>query len=206
MDLVIARPEGLYCPPGDFYIDPWRPVQRAVITHGHSDHARPGSAHYLAATSGAGVLRHRLGADIALDTLAYGETVVHHGVKLSLHPAGHVLGSAQVRLEVGGEVWVVSRATTKWRPTAPVRHLSRCHAGGCFAPAGNACVGGHQRRGCQTYCTAHGWLHQFGGAAWRTGSGRPWWVAPRLSFRPRGLPSLCRRATHPSLLGSDDGW
>ncbi len=108
MDLVTARPEGLYCPAGDFYIDPWRPVQRAVITHGHSDHARPGSAHYLAAVAGAGILRHRLGADIALDTLAYGETVLHHGVKLSLHPAGHVLGSAQVRLEFGGEVWVVS--------------------------------------------------------------------------------------------------
>ena len=108
MDLVTARPEGLYCPAGDFYIDPWRPVQRAVITHGHSDHARAGSAHYLASASGAGILRHRLGADITLDTLAYGETVSHHGVKLSLHPAGHVLGSAQVRLEFGGEVWVVS--------------------------------------------------------------------------------------------------
>lgn len=108
MDLVIARPEGLYCPPGDFYIDPWRPVSRAVITHGHGDHARWGNSHYLAAAAGAGILRSRLGADINLDTLDYGQRITHHGVKLSFHPAGHVLGSAQVRLEYGGEVWVAS--------------------------------------------------------------------------------------------------
>jgi putative mRNA 3-end processing factor len=107
MELVTARPEGLYCPPGDFYIDPWRPVDRAVITHGHGDHARNGHGHYLAAAPGAGILRSRLGG-ISLDTLDYGESINHHGVKLSLHPAGHVLGSAQVRLEYGGEVWVAS--------------------------------------------------------------------------------------------------
>lgn len=105
--LVVARPEGLYCPPGDFYIDPWRRVQRAVITHAHADHARTGSAHYLATRSGEAVLRQRLG-DITLQALDYGERIVHHGVTLSLHPAGHVLGSAQVRLEWGGQVWVVS--------------------------------------------------------------------------------------------------
>ncbi|MFJ4156031.1 ligase-associated DNA damage response exonuclease [Pseudomonas sp. NPDC089752] len=108
MDLVIARPEGLYCPPGDFYIDPWRPVARAVITHGHGDHARRGNAHYLTAAPGAGILRSRLGQDIDLQTLSYGERIHHHGVTLSLHPAGHVLGSAQVRLEYQGEVWVAS--------------------------------------------------------------------------------------------------
>jgi putative mRNA 3-end processing factor len=107
MELVTLRPEGLYCPPGDFYIDPWRPVERAVITHAHADHARPGHRHYLAARPGAGVLRSRLGA-IPLQCLDYGEAVIHHGVRLSLHPAGHVLGSAQVRLEFGGEVWVAS--------------------------------------------------------------------------------------------------
>ncbi|WP_082938293.1 ligase-associated DNA damage response exonuclease [Mitsuaria sp. 7] len=107
-DLVVARPEGLYCPPGDFYIDPWRPVDRAVITHGHSDHARVGHAHYLAQHDSAAILRRRLGDDITLQTLAYGEAIVHHGVRLSLHPAGHVLGSAQVRLEHGGRVWVAS--------------------------------------------------------------------------------------------------
>ena len=108
MDLVIARPEGLYCPAGDFYIDPWRPVERSVITHAHGDHARTGNQHYLAAAPGEGILRSRLGQDINLQTLAYGEPLVHHGVTISFHPAGHVLGSAQVRLEYQGEVWVAS--------------------------------------------------------------------------------------------------
>ncbi len=106
-DLVVQRPEGLYCPAGDFHIDPWRPVPRAVITHAHADHARPGHGHYLASASGEGVLRARLG-DISLQALAYGERVVHNGVAISLHPAGHVLGSAQVRLAHGGQVWVAS--------------------------------------------------------------------------------------------------
>ncbi|HWI09904.1 MAG TPA: DNA ligase-associated DEXH box helicase, partial [Burkholderiaceae bacterium] len=106
-DLVVLRPEGLYCPPGDFYIDPWRPVERAVITHAHADHARTGHAHYLAAAPGEGVLRARLGA-VDLQTLAYGAAVDHFGVRVSLHPAGHVLGSAQVRLEHRGQVWVAS--------------------------------------------------------------------------------------------------
>ena len=106
-DLVVQRPEGLYCPPGDFYIDPWRPVDRAVITHAHADHARYGHGHYLAAAPAEGVLRARLG-DIQLQTLPYGAAIEHHGVRVSLHPAGHVLGSAQVRLEHGGQVWVAS--------------------------------------------------------------------------------------------------
>ncbi|HKU85372.1 MAG TPA: ligase-associated DNA damage response exonuclease [Casimicrobiaceae bacterium] len=108
MNLVIARPEGLYCPPGDFYLDPWRPVDRAVITHGHADHARLGSRHYLAARPSEGILKKRLGADIDLDTLPYGERIDHRGVRLSFHPAGHVLGSSQVRLEYRGDVWVAS--------------------------------------------------------------------------------------------------
>ena len=106
-DLVVQRPEGLYCPPGDFYIDPWRPVARAVITHAHSDHARFGHGHYLANELSEGVLRTRLG-DINLQALAYRERILHNGVTLSLHPAGHVLGSAQVRLEHEGRVWVAS--------------------------------------------------------------------------------------------------
>jgi putative mRNA 3-end processing factor len=106
-DLVVQRPEGLYCPPGDFYIDPWRPVERAVITHAHADHARRGHAAYLAAAPAEGVLRARLG-DIQLQTLPYGQAIDHFGVRLSLHPAGHVLGSAQVRLEHRGHVWVAS--------------------------------------------------------------------------------------------------
>jgi putative mRNA 3-end processing factor len=106
-ELVVLRPEGLYCPPGGFYIDPWRPVERAVITHAHADHARRGHAAYLATAVSEGVLRARLGS-ITLQGLAYGETVVIDGVRLSLHPAGHVLGSAQVRLEHRGRVWVAS--------------------------------------------------------------------------------------------------
>ena len=107
-DLVVATPRGLYCPPGDFYIDPWRPVPRAVITHAHSDHARRGHGAYLAQAQGEGVLRARLGADIRLQAVAYGEVVSINGVRVSLHPAGHVLGSAQVRLEHAGRVWVAS--------------------------------------------------------------------------------------------------
>jgi putative mRNA 3-end processing factor len=106
-DIVVLRPEGLYCPAGDFHIDPWRPVERAVITHAHADHARAGHAHYLAAAPGATVLRARL-PGMRLETLAYGEARALGPVRVSLHPAGHVLGSAQVRLERAGRVWVVS--------------------------------------------------------------------------------------------------
>jgi len=106
-DLVVLRPQGLYCPPGDFYVDPWRPVERAVITHAHADHARPGHRRYLCSAEGAGLLRARLG-EIELQTLQWGEALHWQGVRLSLHPAGHVLGSAQVRIEHRGRVWVVS--------------------------------------------------------------------------------------------------
>jgi putative mRNA 3-end processing factor len=107
-DLIVLRSEGLYCPAGDFHIDPWRPVARAVLTHAHADHARVGHGAYLATAVSEGVLRARLGADIALQGLAYGETIDLNGVRISLHPAGHVLGSAQVRVEHGGRVWVAS--------------------------------------------------------------------------------------------------
>ena len=106
-DLIVLRPEGLYCPAGRFYIDPWRPVERAVITHAHADHARRGHGAYLATEVSEGVLRARLGP-ISLQGLAYGEAVQIDGARVSLHPAGHVLGSAQVRVEHGGQVWVAS--------------------------------------------------------------------------------------------------
>jgi putative mRNA 3-end processing factor len=106
--LIVSRPEGLYCPEGEFFIDPWQTVDRAVITHAHSDHARRGNGHYLAHRDNADLLRIRLGADISLQTLEYGEAIEHNGVRISLHPAGHVLGSAQVRLECRGRVWVAS--------------------------------------------------------------------------------------------------
>lgn len=100
--------KGLYCPAGDFYIDPWRPVERAVITHAHADHARPGSKRYLCAASGKGVLAHRMQKHAKIDTLAYGETTTLGNAKISLHPAGHLLGSAQVRVEVEGYTTVVT--------------------------------------------------------------------------------------------------
>ena len=106
-ELVVVRKEGLFCVPGQFYIDPWRPVERAVVTHAHGDHARAGHGHYLSAAPGVSVLRARLG-EIHIDGLEYGERIVHNGVAISLHPAGHVLGSAQVRMEYRGEVWVAS--------------------------------------------------------------------------------------------------
>lgn len=99
--------KGIYCPAGDFYIDPWRPVGRALITHGHSDHARYGHAAYLATHAALPVMRHRLGA-ITAQGVAYGTALDIGSARVSFHPAGHVPGSAQIRVEVGGEVWVVS--------------------------------------------------------------------------------------------------
>jgi putative mRNA 3-end processing factor len=98
---------GIYCPAGDFHIDPWRPVPRAVVTHGHSDHARPGMRSYLATPQALPVIRHRLGP-ITAEGIAYGTPRRIGGATVSFHPAGHVPGSAQIRVEVGGEVWVVS--------------------------------------------------------------------------------------------------
>ena len=131
-DLILRRPEGLYCPAGDFYIDPWRPVERAVITHAHADHARPGHARYLAQRDAEPLMRSRLGADIAFEGLAYGERLQMGPVTVSLHPAGHVLGSSQVRVEHGGEVWVVSgdyfvSGAGDHNPTCTPFEPVRCH-------------------------------------------------------------------------------
>ena len=107
--LIQPTGRGLYCAAGDFYIDPWQPVERAVITHAHGDHARPGSAAYLSARCGIPILQTRLGPEARIEGLDYGQARAMNGVKVSLHPAGHVLGSSQVRIEAGdGEVWVVS--------------------------------------------------------------------------------------------------
>jgi putative mRNA 3-end processing factor len=102
------KPEGLYCAAGDFFIDPWRPVERAVITHAHADHARPGMAHYLVSNAGLPLYRARLGNDASLQGLDYGESITLNDASISLHPAGHVLGSAQVRVETGDGLWVAS--------------------------------------------------------------------------------------------------
>lgn len=125
--LIEPTARGLYSAAGDFYVDPWEPVDRAVITHAHSDHARYGSARYLCAAPALGSLRVRLG-DSVIEPIAYGEPIDLNGVRVSLHPAGHVLGSAQVRVESKGEVWVVS-GDYKLDPDptcAPFEPL-RCH-------------------------------------------------------------------------------
>jgi putative mRNA 3-end processing factor len=106
--LLAPTAHGLYCAAGDFHVDPWLPVSRAVLTHGHADHARPGSRAYLAAPTALPVLRARLGARAPLEGLPWGEARQLGDVTVSLHPAGHLLGSAQVRLEHRGEIWVVS--------------------------------------------------------------------------------------------------
>ena len=107
-DLLRLTDAGLYCPAGDFHVDPWRRVSRAIITHAHADHARAGSERYLCAAAGKLVLRTRIGGGAPIDTLRPGESVSINGVRVSLHPAGHVLGSAQVRLEHRGVTWVVT--------------------------------------------------------------------------------------------------
>jgi putative mRNA 3-end processing factor len=106
--LIIRTARGLYCPAGDFYVDAWEGVPRNIVTHAHSDHARRGSQQYLTAKDGVDVLQHRLGADANIEGIKYGCELNHNGVHVSLHPAGHVLGSAQVRIEHRGEVWVIS--------------------------------------------------------------------------------------------------
>ncbi len=105
--LLSFTDEGIFCAAGNFHIDPWRPVARALVTHGHSDHARGGHAAYLATEAAAPVILHRLG-DIRLETIRYGERRRIGDVDVSFHPAGHVPGSAQIRVERAGEVWVVS--------------------------------------------------------------------------------------------------
>jgi putative mRNA 3-end processing factor len=107
-DLLQWTPAGLYCAAGDFHIDPARKVERAVITHAHSDHARTGSSAYLCAEPGRDLLAARVGASARIETLPYGRELRIGAVRLSLHPAGHILGSAQVRVAGADGVWVVT--------------------------------------------------------------------------------------------------
>lgn len=102
--------KGIYCAAGNFYIDPWKPVKLALITHGHSDHAKAGHSQYISTQETAPILQYRLGKanPISIATYNYDETFSINGVTLSFHPAGHILGSAQIRVEHQGEVWVVS--------------------------------------------------------------------------------------------------
>ncbi len=135
--MITLDDNGIYCPQADLYIDPWKPVRNAVITHAHADHARWGMARYLAQDQSREVLKHRLGSQIELDTLPYGKTVSINGVRLSLHPAGHIPGSAQVRLEYRGEVTVISGdykteadgLSTAFEPVACHTFVSECTFG-----------------------------------------------------------------------------
>lgn len=99
--------KGIYCEAADVYIDPWRPVKKAFVTHAHADHARPGSSQYVCVDASRDIIRHRLSTD-NVSSLPFGKEMSVRGVKFSFHPAGHIIGSAQIRVEYRGEVWVVS--------------------------------------------------------------------------------------------------
>ncbi len=127
-NLLEINENGIYCPRADVYIDPWKGVDRAIITHAHSDHARWGSRYYLAHQDSEAILRLRLGENIHLETTDYGALHEINGVRISFHPAGHITGSAQIRLEYKGEIWVVSgdyktEADATCTPFEPVQ----CH-------------------------------------------------------------------------------
>lgn len=107
MSLLSFTENGIYCAQADVYIDPWRPVKKALITHGHSDHARWGHRYYLCTESAMPVIRYRLG-NVNITTIAFGEEKHINGVSFQFLPAGHILGSAQIRVEYKGEIWVVS--------------------------------------------------------------------------------------------------
>ena len=119
---------GLWCEAGQFYIDPWCPVDRAVITHAHSDHAHWGCKSYLCSDEGKEVLRARMGPIPAIESVGWGGAVSFNNVKVSFHPAGHILGSAQIRVEHAGDVWVVS-GDYKLEPDRTCRAFEpvRCH-------------------------------------------------------------------------------
>jgi putative mRNA 3-end processing factor len=127
-DLIEQTESGLYCPEGDFFIDPWRPVERAVITHAHADHARPGCGRYLATPECARLIKARLGSEVKVLETPYRAPLTLNGIRLSLHPAGHILGSAQVRLERMGEVWGVTGDFKRHPdPTCAPFEPLRCH-------------------------------------------------------------------------------
>lgn len=136
--LLTLTEAGLYCPPADVYLDPWRPVTRALITHAHSDHARPGSSHYLAHHRSIPVLHQRLGtASEQVQGVEYGEVVTIRGVRFSFHPAGHVPGSAQILVQQNGERWVfsgdykieVDGVSAPYEPVACDTFISECTFG-----------------------------------------------------------------------------
>ena len=108
MKLVKFTKKGIYCIPGNFYLDPWFPVDYAIISHGHADHARWGNKHYLCHNDSKAILKHRIGKDISIESLAYNQPKKINGVNVSFFPAGHIIGSAQIRLEYKGYIVVFS--------------------------------------------------------------------------------------------------
>ncbi len=106
-NLLIYTKKGIYCEIADVYIDPWKKVSKAFITHGHSDHARPGSSQYICVNESKNIIKYRLKTQ-NVSSIAYGEEIYVNGVKFSFHPAGHIIGSAQIRVEYKDEIWVVS--------------------------------------------------------------------------------------------------
>jgi putative mRNA 3-end processing factor len=108
MALLEFNDKGIYCPKADVYLDPWKPVKMALVTHGHSDHARLGNENYLCTISASSIIRYRLQLTSNLQTIEFGEPITINGVQFSFHPAGHIPGSAQIRVEDHGEIWVFS--------------------------------------------------------------------------------------------------
>ena len=128
-EILEITQNGLYCKSGDFHIDPWRPVKQAVITHAHADHARPGSHSYLCSRDSEVLLRSRLGHEATIESLNYNEKLTVNSATVSLHPAGHILGACQVKIEVGGYTRVVSGDyNTESNPTCEPIEFLRCHA------------------------------------------------------------------------------
>jgi putative mRNA 3-end processing factor len=119
---------GFHCARGDFYVDPWKPVDRAVITHAHGDHAVAGCGAYMCAREGASVLYARIGMEASVQAVDWGTRVSMGGVHVSFHPAGHIRGSAQIRIESSGDIWVVSGDyKTEPDPTCSAFDVVRCN-------------------------------------------------------------------------------
>ena len=184
--LLQATDAGLYCAAGDFYVDPWRPVDRAVVTHAHADHACAGCGRYLASRDGLTVLRRRLGETAEITTLPHGETIELDGVRVSLHPAGHILGSVQVRVEhrgrgLGGLGRLQGRArrhvrAVRGRPLPRVHlrvdvraaHLSLAGAGGRSSTRSTPGGAPTRPRAGRACCSPTRWANRSGSwAAWR---------------------------------------
>lgn len=128
MKFIKFTKKGIYCIPGEFYLDPWYPVDCAVISHGHADHARWGNKHYLCHNDSKAILKHRIGKEISIESLGYNESKNINGVQISFFPAGHIIGSVQIRLEYKGYVIVFS-GDYKTQPdflTTPFEPI-KCH-------------------------------------------------------------------------------